>query len=377
MPSGVAAEPCRAGLNSLTMSRNASALDTIPARSKRNILPARRASPKTGSMKRLTVSALAPDYAGCALSEAPMPEPGPGQVRVKVAAAAINFPDLLMTRGEYQLKPELPFSLGMECAGKIDAVGTDVTPEMAGRAVVAGTRLGAMADYVCVDASAVRAKPERLTFAEASAYGSAYLTAWVSLVRRAQIQPGEWLLVHGAAGGMGLAAVDLGQYLDARVIAASASAAKREAIDTLYGPDAVIDSAPGFRESVLELTGGKGADVVFDPVGGDVFDESARCTAFDGKLLVVGFASGRISSINANIPLIKGFSVVGVRAGEYGRRFPERGAENMSAIDELAANGAIRPHVHAELPLNQWREAFRMIEDREVVGKLVLVPDQS
>lgn len=326
-------------------------------------------------MKRLTVSALAPDFAGCALIDVPMPEVGAAQVRIKVATAAINFPDLLMTRGEYQLKPDLPFGLGMECAGVVDAVGEGVPADWIGREVVAGTRLGAMADYVCIDAAAARPKPERLGFAEASAYGSAYLTAWVSLVRRGALQAGDWLLVHGAAGGMGLAAVDLGRHLGAQVIAASASAGKRDAIAELYAPEAVIDSAPGFRERVLELTGGKGADVVFDPVGGDVFDESARCTAFDGRLLVVGFASGRIPSISVNMPLIKGYSVVGVRAGEYGRRFPDRGRENMDAIDALAANGAIRPHIHAELPLSEWREAFRMIENREVVGKIVLVPD--
>ena len=152
------------------------------------------------------------------------------------------------------------------------------------------------------------------------------------------------------------------------------SAEKRATIERLYAPEAVIAAAPGFRDEVKALTGGEGADVIFDPVGGDVFDESTRCIAFGGRLLVIGFASGRIPEMSVNMPLIKGFSVVGVRAGEYGRRFPERGAENVGAIDRLAAEGRIGPHVHAALDLADWREGFAMIERREAVGKVVLRP---
>jgi NADPH2:quinone reductase len=220
----------------------------------------------------------------------------------------------------------------------------------------------------------LRAKPERLSWEEAAAYPVAYLTAYVALVRCARIEPGEWVLVHGAAGGVGLAAIDLAKALGARVIAVASSAGKRDAIARLYAPDAVIDGAPGFREAVKELTRGAGADVIFDPVGGDLFDESTRCIAFGGRLLVVGFASGRIPEISANMPLIKGFSVVGVRAGEYGRRFPARGVENVAAVDTLVAEGKIRPHVHATLDLADWRQGFAMLERREVVGKVVLRP---
>jgi NADPH2:quinone reductase len=322
----------------------------------------------------LQVSALAPAYGGTALARLPRPLPGPGEVRVAVRAAAVNFPDLLMTRGEYQLKPPLPFVLGMECAGEIDAVGDGVDPARLGEPVIAGCRTGAMAEAVCVPASAARPKPPALDWNVAAAYRAAYLTAWVALVRRARVQRGEWVLVHGAAGGVGLACTDLAQHLGARVIAASASADKRAAIARLYAPDAVIDSAAGFRETVKEITGGDGADVIFDPVGGDVFDESCRCIAFDGRLLVIGFTSGRIASVSANIPLIKGFSLLGVRAGEYGRRFPDRGAEDLAAIDALAASGAIRPHVHAALPLSAWRAGFDLLAQRDVVGKVVLLP---
>jgi NADPH2:quinone reductase len=325
-------------------------------------------------MRALQVAELLPDHAGTALADLPLPQPGPGEVRVRVRAAAVNFPDLLMTRGDYQLKPELPFVAGMEFAGEIDALGGGVAGWGIGDAVVGGNRYGAMAEYCTVPAAALRTKPGGLTWEEAAAYPVAYLTAYVALVRCARIEAGEWVLVHGAAGGVGLAAVDLARALGARVIAAASSADKRDAIARLCATDAVIDGAPGFRERVKELTGGVGADVIFDPVGGDVFDESTRCIAFGGRLLVIGFASGRIPEVSVNMPLIKGFSVVGVRAGEYGRRFPARGAENVAAVDALAAAGKIRPHVHAALDLADWREGFAMLERREVVGKVVLKP---
>ncbi|UKK85443.1 NADPH:quinone oxidoreductase family protein [Sphingopyxis sp. BSN-002] len=325
-------------------------------------------------MRALQVRALLPDHAGAAVVDLPVPEPGPGEVRVRVRAAAVNFPDLLMTGGGYQLKPDLPFVSGLEFAGEVDAVGEGVAGWRAGDAVVGGNRFGAMAEYTLVPAGALRPKPDALGWEEAAAYPVAYLTAYVALVRCGKIEAGETLLVHGAAGGVGLATVDLAKALGAKVIAAASSAAKRDAIVKFYGPDAVIAAEPGFREEVKALTGGKGADVIFDPVGGDVFDESTRCIAFGGRLLVIGFASGRIPKVSVNMPLIKGFSVVGVRAGEYGRRFPDRGAENVAAIDALAAEGRIRPHVHAALDLADWREAFAMLERREVIGKVVLRP---
>ena len=325
-------------------------------------------------MRALQVRELLADHGGAGLADLPVPVPGPGEVRVRVRAAGVNFPDLLMTSGGYQLKPGLPFVSGLEFAGVVDAVGEGVAGWTAGDKVVGGNRFGAMAEYAVVPASALRAKPGGLDWDEAAAYPVAYLTAHVALVRCARIEPGEWLLVHGAAGGVGLATVDLAKALGARVIAAAGSAEKRDAIARLYAPDAVIAAEPGFREAVKTLTGGKGADVIFDPVGGDIFDESTRCIGFGGRLLVVGFASGRIPEVSVNMPLIKGFSVVGVRAGEYGRRFPERGAENVAAIDALAAAGRIRPHVHASLDLADWREGFAMLERREVVGKVVLRP---
>jgi NADPH:quinone reductase len=326
-------------------------------------------------MRALVVESLEADYAGCVLKEIETPEPRPGEVLVKVRAASVNFPDLLMTRGEYQHKPPLPFIPGLEMSGEVAALGEGVTPFQIGDAVVGGARIGGFSEFAVTPAAALRAKPERLSFSEAAGYGAAYITAYVSLVRRARAQAGEWVLVHGAAGGVGLAAVDMARALGCKVIAASASDAKLAVVQAEYAPDAIVNVTGGFRERVKEITGGRGADVIYDPVGGDVFDESTRCIAFDGRLLVVGFTSGRIPSISVNMPLIKGFSVLGVRAGEYGRQFPDRGRENTQAIWEMAAQGLVRPRVHAELPLSQWREAFDLLADRQVIGKAVIRPD--
>ena len=325
-------------------------------------------------MRALVVDSLEQNYAGVSLKDIPTPTPRAGEVLVRVLAAGVNFPDLLMTRGEYQMKPPLPFVGGMELAGEIVGLGEGVEGWAIGDAVVGGAKLGGFAEFAVLPAAAIRRKPDRLSFAQAAAVGAAYLTAYVALVRRARLEPGEWVLVHGAAGGVGLAAVDLAKALGGKVIAASASDAKLKIVADEYAPDAVLNVTTGFREAVKAITGG-GADVIYDPVGGDVFDESTRCIAFDGRLLVVGFTSGRIPTISVNMPLIKGFSVMGVRAGEYGRRFPDKGRENMDAVWKLANEGVIRPRVHAELPLGRWREAFDLLADRQVVGKVVIRPD--
>lgn len=326
------------------------------------------------TMRALIVDRLGPDYEGVSLQEVPIPTPGPGEVLIKVKAAGVNFPDLLMTRGEYQLKPPLPFGLGMELSGEIATLGEGVTGWSECDAVVGGAKLGGFADYAILPAAVLKAKPANLSFAQAAGYSAAYITAYVGLVRRGMLQPGEWVLVHGAAGGVGLAAVDMAKMMGARVIATSASDAKLKILQDEYAPDAVLNVTKGFREQVKEITTGRGADIIYDPVGGDVFDESVRCIAFDGRLLVIGFTSGRIPTISVNMPLIKGFSVVGVRAGEYGRQFPERGRENQAAIWAMAEAGTVKPRVHAEVPLENWREAFDLLANRQVVGKAVIVP---
>jgi len=325
-------------------------------------------------MRALVVERLAPDYAGCVVKQVPAPEPGPGEVRIRVRAAAVNFPDLMQTRGEHQHKPQVPFTPGMELAGEVDAVGEGVTAFKAGDPVAGGGR-GGMAEYAVLPAAGLRRKPDTLTFSQAAGYAVAYLTAYVAFERCARLQPGEWALIHGAAGGVGLAAVDLAQIMGAKVIAASASDRKLEVIAAEYAPDATVNVTAGFRERVKELTGGKGADVIYDPVGGDVFDESIRCIAFGGRILSIGFTSGRLPVLPVNIALIKGFSVMGVRAGEYGRQFPAKGAENHEAIWKLAQDGKVKPRVDAEYPLSDWRAAFDSLADRKVIGKTVVRPD--
>jgi len=325
-------------------------------------------------MRALVVEQLLPDYAGCVVKEIPTPEPGAGEVRIRVRAAAVNFPDLMQTRGEHQHKPTVPFVGGLELAGEVDKLGDGVTGWTVGDAVVSGGR-GGFAEYAILPAASLRRKPERLSFSEAAGYPVAYLTAYVALKRAADAQPGEWVLVHGAAGGVGLAAVDLAKVMGCKVIAASASDEKLAVIEKEYDVDATVNVTRGFRERVKELTGGKGADVIYDPVGGDVFDESIRCIAFGGRILSIGFTSGRLPTLPVNIALIKGFSVHGVRAGEYGRQFPERGRENNEAIWKLAEDGLVKPRVDAEYPLDGWREAFETLAQRKVVGKTIIRPD--
>ena len=324
-------------------------------------------------MQALRVQALAPDYAGCALVELAVPEPAPGEALIRVRAAALNFPDLLMTRGEYQLKPPLPFVPGMEAAGEVVSAPPG-SGFAVGDRVVAGTRLGGFAEYVVLPLANLRPLPANVSFETAAAFGSAYLTAYVALVELGQLKPGQWVLVQGAAGGVGLAAVDLAQALGAQVIAASASPAKLAVVAREYAPAATMVAEGRFREAVAAATGGELVDLVYDPVGGAVFDESTRCVAFGGKLLVVGFTSGRIPNVSVNIPLIKGFSIVGVRAGEYSRRFPTRGAAIRDETLRLLAEGRIRPRVDRVLPLSRWREGFAAMGNRDVVGKVVFVP---
>lgn len=324
-------------------------------------------------MRALLVEELAPDYGGCVLKEIETPAPSPGEVQIKVRAAAVNFPDLLQTRGEYQHKPPLPFIPGMEVAGEVSALGEGVTEFEVGDAVVGGARIGGFSEYAITPAAILRKKPESLSFSQAAGYSTAYLTAYVSLVRRAQVEAGEWVLVHGAAGGVGLAAVDMAKHLGCKVIAASASDEKLAILQAEYQPDAIVNVTGGFREKVKEITGGRGADVIYDPVGGDVFDESLRCIAFNGRILSIGFTSGRQPVLPVNIALIKGFSVMGVRAGEYGRQFPEKGRENTAAIWAMADK--MKPRVDHEYRLDEWRAAFDSLATRKVVGKTIVRPD--
>ena len=322
-------------------------------------------------MRALRVHELSEDISVLRMDEVELPPPGEGEVRLGLKACSINFPDILMVQGKYQFKPELPFSPGMEGAGVVLEVGPGVTSLKPGDEVVAGLRIGGFAEEVNAQASACRPIPKGMDFIKAAAYPAAYLTAYVALVIRGNLQKGETLLVHGATGGVGMAAVDVGKLLGATVIATSASDEKLEAVKK-RDADYTLNVTKGFKDKVKELTDGRGADVIYDPVGGDVFDESVRCIAWNGRLLVIGFTSGRIPSVPVNMPLIKGFSVVGVRAGEYGRRDPETGKRNIETIDRWAAEGKIDPYVCATFPLEKAVDAMRLLQERKAIGKVVV-----
>lgn len=298
----------------------------------------------------------------------------PGTIRISVRAAGVSFANLLFIAGKHQNRPNLPFVPGTEVGGFVSDIspGTNTSLKIGDR-VCAGLPSGGFAEEAVVDAANVFRIPDSLSFESSTLFPTIYATAYAGLKWRANLRPGETLLVHGAAGASGLAAVEVGRALGATVLA-TAGGDQKVAATKEFGADHAIDTRHGpFREWVLEITGGRGADVVFDPVGGDVFDESVRTVAFGGRLLVVGFTSGRIATVPTNMPLIKGFSVVGVRAGEYGRRFPERGRENLDAVWRMAAAGEITPRVHAEYPLAEWRGAFEAMRDAEMVGKLIVV----
>lgn len=324
-------------------------------------------------MLGLRVERLSLDLSGVTLADIPDPVCTPGEVLVQVHAASLNFPDLLMTQGGYQFKPAVPFTSGLEFAGEV--LEADPASNFAlGDRVMGGNKTGAFAERVSIAADKLSPMPCGMDFPAAAAMGAAYATAYTGLVELGGLRQDHWVLVHGASGGVGLAACDLGRALGAHVIATTGSAAKQARIATLAQPDAVILAEGRFREQVANLTGGALADIVFDPVGGDVFDESTRCVAFGGKLVVVGFTSGRIAEVATNIPLIKGFSIIGLRAGEYARRFPERGAVITAALRELAEAGRITPAIDRILPLTHWREGFNAMAQRELVGKVVFTP---
>ena len=321
-------------------------------------------------MKALLVRTLSPDLSGVELAEIERPD---GEVLVRVRAASLNYPDLLMTQGKYQFKPDPPFVSGLEMAGEVVEAPAD-SGFMPGDRVRGGAKTGAFAEYVALSASTLRKIPDGLDYSIAAAMGAAYHTAYVALIEIGGLEAGQSVLIHGASGGVGLAACDLARALGAKVIAATHREDKIEPIRRIAQPDAAILNTGRFREDISDLTHGKLCDLVYDPVGGDVFDESTRCVTFGGKLLVIGFVSGRIPEIAVNIPLIKGFSVVGVRAGEYARRFPERGTRVAAEVDRLAAEGKIVPRVDRTLPLDQWREAFDAMRRGEIIGKLVFEP---
>ncbi|QQS11345.1 MAG: NADPH:quinone oxidoreductase family protein [Rhodospirillales bacterium] len=307
------------------------------------------------------------------LVEMPVPEPKAGEALIRIGAAALNFPDVLMVAGGYQHKPALPFIPGMEAAGEIVAVGADFAGWSVGDRVVIGKRPGCFAEYATVTAAQISMRaPEGWSWAEAASFRVGATTAYNALVHRARLREGETLLVHGATGGVGMAAVQLGKHLGARVIATGGDDGKL-AVVRAQGADAVVNYRDrDFVAEVKALTGGKGVDAVFDPVGGELLERSLRCCAFGARLLIVGFTSGSPSTLKSNHVLIKCLSVLGVRAGEHSRHDRSMAADYAREFPKFAAAGVMRPHISHRFPLERAADGLRAISERKVVGKAVV-----
>jgi NADPH:quinone reductase len=296
----------------------------------------------------------------------------PGQLRVAIHAAGINFPDILMAAGQYQLKPELPFVPGVEAAGDVVEIAEGVDGIATGDRVMVKLRHGGYADEIVATPSQLTPLPAAFDYAEGATFLAAHGTAYHALVDRAQMAASEVLLVHGAGGGVGLAAVELGKLFGATVIAAASSEAKLAVAQARGADHAVLYGREPFHDAVKRITDGRGADVVFDPVGGEIFEQSLRCIAWGARILVIGFTGG-VGLAKTNLLLIKGASVLGVRAGEAARKNPALGELRMKALVQLAEGGKIRPHVSHRLPVEDFAAGMQLLIDRKAIGRVALM----
>ncbi|HDS1734003.1 NADPH:quinone oxidoreductase family protein [Pseudomonas sp. BP8] len=307
------------------------------------------------------------------LEDTASPTPKKNEVLIDVHAAGVNFPDTLIIEGKYQFQPPLPFSPGGEAAGVIAAVGEKAGAFKVGERVMALTGWGAFAEQVAVPFHNVLPVPDSMDLTTAAAFGMTYGTSMHALRQRAKLQPGETLLVLGASGGVGLAAVEIGKAMGATVIAAASSADKL-AVAKAAGADELIDySKASLKEEIKRLTGGQGVDVIYDPVGGELFDQAVRGLAWNGRLLVVGFASGTIPQLPVNLALLKGASVVGVFWGAFAQRQPEDNAANFRQLFAWHAEGKLKPLVSQTYPLAEAGAAIERLAQRQAVGKLVVL----
>ena len=310
------------------------------------------------------------------LEDVASPVAGKGEVVVDVKAASVNFPDVLIIENKYQFKPPLPFAPGSEVAGVVKEIGAGVLHVKVGDPVVALLGHGAFAEEALVPADKVMPLPAGVEFATAAAMGLTYATSHHALIDRGQLKAGETLLVLGAAGGVGVAAIEIGKIVGARVIAA-ASSDKKLAACKQHGADDLINYATqDLRERIKELTGGKGVDVVYDPVGGTYSEAALRSTAWRGRFLVVGFANGEIPKIPLNLTLLKGCAIVGVFWGDFARREPQANFELMTELFEWLAQGRIKPHISARYPLARTVDALNAMASRKVTGKLVIMTEE-
>lgn len=296
-----------------------------------------------------------------------------GEVRIAVKSAALNFPDLLMTYGKYQFKPDLPFTVGMEGAGIIEEVGDAAACRFSlGDNVIFKGKTGACCSSITVAEEAVEMLPAGLSFEEGAAFAVTFMTAYICLAKRGQLKPGEILLVHGAGGGVGQAAVSVGKALGATVIATASTTEKLD-IARQSGADYLVNYHDvSFSEAVMDLTGGRGANVILDPVGGDVLERSVDCLSWAGRLLCVGFASGDFGRISLSELQQKGAVIIGIRAGEYSRRHPEEGRAAYQELSALVSSHSLRPWIGTQWPLSRISEALKAMENRSIVGKQVI-----
>jgi NADPH2:quinone reductase len=303
------------------------------------------------------------------------PRAGPEEVVVDVKAAGVNFPDVLMIQGRYQIKPALPFTPGIELAGVVKEAGGGVAQVRAGDAVVASVLFGAFAEECVAPADRIMPLPRGVSFDAAAAFTLTYGTSWHALKDRAQLRRGETLLVLGAAGGVGLAAVELGAAMGARVIAAASSDAKLAVCRARGAAETINYSTQDLRERLKTLVGEKGVDVVYDPVGGALSEPALRSVGWRGRFLVIGFAGGEIPRLPANLPLLKGSAIVGVYWGEWLKREPEAARREMGELFSWLADGRVKPHVSARYPLARTGEALAALARRAVTGKVVIEPE--
>ena len=298
--------------------------------------------------------------------------PKEGEALVEVYAAALNFPDTLQIAGEYQYQPPLPFSPGSEASGIIIELGPNIKGFEIGDRVMAIPGVGAMAEQVCVPASGLRKIPDSMNFKTASGFPMVYSTSYYALKQRANLKPGETLLVLGSSGGVGVTAVELGKLMGAQVIAGASSEEKLQ-FAKKAGADFLVNYSDGdLKTKIKDLTKGKGADVIYDPVGGDLFDQATRCINWNGRLLVVGFTSGRIPEYKANLALLKGASMVGVFLGRFATEEPEAYEANMVELFEFFKQGKIKPAVYRSFKMDDFVSAFNVFKERKVMGKVTL-----
>jgi len=311
--------------------------------------------------------------AGLRWVELPTPEPAPGEARIAIRAASLNFPDLLVVQGKYQIKPTPPFVPGAEFAGVVEAVGDGATGVQVGQAVMSVGVTGGFASQVCVGTPRLVPMPPGMPFEHAAAFLMTYGTSHHALVDRAALQPRETVLVLGAAGGVGTAAVQIAKAVGARVIAAASTDEKAAFCRAIGADEAVNYSLPGFRDALKALTDGRGPDVIYDPVGGSLAEAAFRSIAWRGRYLVVGFAQGEIPNLPLNLPLLKGASLVGVFWGDFVRREPQAFARSLGELGAWYAAGRVKPVLDRTLPMSELAAAFSRMATREALGKIVLV----